>query len=142
VLTARAQLGSSLKEIDDLDSFGSANALNYKSALSDIQDLDYVKALTSLSQQQTTLQAAQQSFVKTAGLSCLTILIKYFLLSTLQRCDSVRDADSHLFHFFGIQSDDMRLQYAALIVPFPHNARITVFIQIDHFEKLPDHRFN
>jgi len=37
--------------------------------LSDIQDLDYVKALTSLSQQQTTLQAAQQSFVKTAGLS-------------------------------------------------------------------------
>lgn len=69
VLTARAQLGASLKEIDDLDSFGSANALNYKSALSDIQDLDYVKALTSLSQQQTTLQAAQQSFVKTAGLS-------------------------------------------------------------------------
>jgi len=69
VLTARAQLGASLKEIDDLDSFGSANSLNYKSALSDIQDLDYVKALTSLSQQQTTLQAAQQSFVKTAGLS-------------------------------------------------------------------------
>lgn len=74
VLTQRAQIGSSLKEIDDLDSVGSANSVYYKQSLSQIQDLDYAKAITSLSQQQTILQAAQQSFVKTANLSLFSYI--------------------------------------------------------------------
>jgi flagellar hook-associated protein 3 FlgL len=69
VLTTRAKFGTSLKEIDDLDSVGQNTGLNYKQQLSDIQDLDYVKAITELNQQQITLQAAQQSFVKVSSLS-------------------------------------------------------------------------
>ncbi len=69
VLTTRAKFGISLQEIDQLDSVGQNTGLTFKQQLSDIQDLDYAKALTDLNQQQVTLQAAQQSFVKTSSLS-------------------------------------------------------------------------
>ncbi|MDO8651511.1 MAG: flagellar hook-associated protein FlgL [Undibacterium sp.] len=69
VLTSRTQFGTSLKEIDDLDNVGDSTSLSYKQELSQIQDLDYAKAITELNQQQVTLQAAQQSFVKTSSLS-------------------------------------------------------------------------
>lgn len=74
VLTSRTQLGTSLKEIDDLDSVGDSNSLSYKQELSQIQDLDYAKAITELNQQQVTLQAAQQSFVKTSSLSLFSFI--------------------------------------------------------------------
>ena len=69
VLTVRASLGTRLQELDALDSAGADRDLQYTAMLSEIQDLDYAKALTQLSQQQTTLEAAQQSFVKTSNLS-------------------------------------------------------------------------
>ncbi|MFZ6744384.1 flagellar hook-associated protein FlgL [Undibacterium sp. JH2W] len=69
VLTVRAQLGTSLKEIDDLDSEGDAKGVAFKQDLSSLLDLDYAQAITQLNQQQVTLQAAQQSFVKTSNLS-------------------------------------------------------------------------
>ncbi|MFZ6658185.1 flagellar hook-associated protein FlgL [Undibacterium sp. TJN19] len=69
VLTVRAQLGTSLKELDDLDSEGDAKGIAYKQDISQLIDLDYAKAITELSQQTTTLQAAQQSFIKTSDLS-------------------------------------------------------------------------
>lgn len=69
VLTTRAKFGTSLQEIDELDSVGQSIGLNYKQQLSSLQDLDYAKAITELNQQQVTLQAAQQSFVKTSSLS-------------------------------------------------------------------------
>lgn len=69
VLTTRAKFGSSLQELSALDSAGDNTGLNYKQQLSDIQDLDFAKAITDLNQQQITLQAAQQSFVKTTSLS-------------------------------------------------------------------------
>lgn len=69
VLTTRAKFGTSLKELDELDSVGQSTGLSYKQQLSDLQDLDYAKAITELNQQQVTLQAAQQSFVKTSSLS-------------------------------------------------------------------------
>lgn len=69
VLTSRAMLGTSLKEIEDLDNGGEATGVMFKQTLSELQDLDYAKAITELNQQQTTLQAAQQSFVKTSTLS-------------------------------------------------------------------------
>ncbi len=74
VLTSRAQLGTSLQEIDSLDSEGSAKGVAYKQDLSSLLDLDYAKAITELNQQQTTLQAAQQSFVKTSQLSLFSYL--------------------------------------------------------------------
>ncbi len=69
VLTSRAAIGTSLKEIDGLNSAGDSIGLVYKQSLSEIQSLDYAKAITELNQQQVTLQAAQQSFVKTSSLS-------------------------------------------------------------------------
>ncbi len=69
VLTTRAKFGIGLQEIDELENVGQSTGLNYKQQLSDLQDLDFAKALTELNQQQITLQAAQQSFVKTSGLS-------------------------------------------------------------------------
>ena len=69
VLTVRASVGSRLQELDSLDSAGEDRNLQYSQILSELQDLDYTKAITQLSQQQLTLEAAQQSFVKTSGLS-------------------------------------------------------------------------
>ena len=74
ILTVRATIGSRLNSIDSLDSNGSDKDLQYSSTLSDLQDLDYTKAITELTQQQTTLTAAQQSFVKISGLSLFNYL--------------------------------------------------------------------
>lgn len=69
VLTVRASIGSRLKEIDTLDVSGSARGLYLEESLSDVQGLDYVKAITDLTQQKTMLDAAQQSFAKISGMS-------------------------------------------------------------------------
>lgn len=69
VLTVRAAGGARLQELDTLDSEGTDRGLQYAATLSSLQDLDYAKAITELTQQQVTLQAAQQSFVKVANLS-------------------------------------------------------------------------
>lgn len=74
VLTVRASVGSRLQEIDALDNAGEDRKLQYSQTLSELQDLDYAQALTQLSQQQLTLEAAQKSFVKTSGLSLFNFL--------------------------------------------------------------------
>ena len=73
-LTIRASGGARLQEIDSLDSEGADRGLQYATRLSNLQDLDYAKAVTELTQQQVTLQAAQQSFVKIANLSLFDYL--------------------------------------------------------------------
>lgn len=74
VLTVRASVGSRLQELTSLDTAGSNRDLQYSQTLSGLQDLDYAKAISQLSQQQQTLQAAQQSFVKISGLSLFNYL--------------------------------------------------------------------
>jgi flagellar hook-associated protein 3 FlgL len=74
VLTVRASVGARLQELDALDYAGEDRNLQYSQILSEMQDLDYTKALTQLSQQQITLEAAQQSFVKTSGLSLFNFI--------------------------------------------------------------------
>jgi flagellar hook-associated protein 3 FlgL len=74
VLTVRASIGSRLQELDALDSAGEDRHIQYSQILSDLQDLDYTKALTQLSQQQITLEAAQRSFVTISGLSLFNFL--------------------------------------------------------------------
>ena len=69
VLTVRASIGSRLKEIDNLDSIGEDLGVQYKATLSDLQDLDVVKAISMFTQQQMTLEAAQKSFKSISGLS-------------------------------------------------------------------------
>jgi len=69
VLTARASIGSGLKEIESLDSLGTDLDVQYAQTLAELQDLDYVKAITDLTKMDVSLKAAQQSFMKVSNLS-------------------------------------------------------------------------
>lgn len=73
-LTVRASLGTRLQEVERLDESGLDKELYYEQALSDLQDLDYVKALSDLSRQQVMLEAAQKTFVTVSGLSLFDML--------------------------------------------------------------------
>ncbi len=74
ILTVRAAVGARLKEIDSLDDAGEEKNIQFAQSLSDLQDLDYTKAISSLVQQQTILSAAQQSFVKVSSLSLFNFI--------------------------------------------------------------------
>lgn len=74
ILTVRAGTGSSMKEIESLDNLGADLNIQYAKTLSDLQDLDYVSAITDLMKQQTALQASQQSFMKVTSLSLFDFL--------------------------------------------------------------------
>jgi flagellar hook-associated protein 3 FlgL len=69
VINVRTSAGSRLKELDAVQNTGEDRALQYSQTLSRLQDVDYAKAAAELMQQQVSLQAAQQSYVKVAGLS-------------------------------------------------------------------------
>lgn len=69
VLSVRATVGTRLQEVDALDNLGSDLSLQYKQTLSQLQDVDYNKAISDLTMQQTNLQAAQKSFLKISGMS-------------------------------------------------------------------------
>lgn len=73
VLRVRASVGSRINEVQSLDSMGSQADIQYQSTISRLIDLDYAQASSTLAQKQTALQASQQAFVQTTGLS----LFKY-----------------------------------------------------------------
>ena len=74
VLDVRTQVGSRLAAIDDqVDSNGSF-ALAMQASLAEIEDLDYAEAISRLSAETTTLEAAQKSFVITQQLSLFNLL--------------------------------------------------------------------
>jgi flagellar hook-associated protein 3 FlgL len=73
-LTVRGSVGARLKELELLDDAGRDRDIQYQQVLSNLQDLDYIKAVTTLSQQKTTLDAAQMSFAKISGLSLFNYL--------------------------------------------------------------------
>ncbi len=74
VLTTRASLGVRLNELDALQTEGDNLGFQFKQSLSLLQDVDYNKAISDLTMQQTALQAAQQTFSKVAGLSMFNYL--------------------------------------------------------------------
>ena len=74
VLTARSRAGSKLNELDNLESAGQDLELQFKQTLSSLQDLDYAQAISDISKQQVILDAAQQTFIKTIGLSLFNLL--------------------------------------------------------------------
>lgn len=74
VLSIRASIGSRLKEVDALDSAGEDRNIQYAQSLSQLQDIDYAKTFSELTLQQTTLEAAQKSFVKISNLSLFNLL--------------------------------------------------------------------
>jgi len=69
VSTVRASLGTRLQELDALQSAGESLGVQYKQTLSQLQDVDLIKAISDLTQQKTSLEAAQKSFLAVSGLS-------------------------------------------------------------------------
>lgn len=74
VLDIRTQVGTRLTAIDNQLESNDSFELTIQSTLSGIEDLDYADALSRLSIQATTLEAAQQSFVRISGLSLFNYL--------------------------------------------------------------------
>lgn len=74
VLAVRSTLGLRLNEIDALQTTGDDLSLQFKQNLSALQDVDYNKAISDLTQQQMSLQAAQKSFTQISGLSLFNYL--------------------------------------------------------------------
>lgn len=74
VLTVNSSVGLRLQELDALQTAGDSLGLQFKQTLSQLQDLDYNKALSDLTQQQFTLQAAQKSFAKVSDLSLFSYI--------------------------------------------------------------------
>lgn len=70
---AQAGVGSHLQALDSLGESASALDIQYQQTLSDLQDLDYAKAISDFTRSQLSLEAAQKSYVQISGLS----LFKY-----------------------------------------------------------------
>ncbi len=74
ILTIQASVGARLNAIDLQKSVNDTNILQIQQTKSQIEDLDYASAVTSLNQQMTGLNAAQQTYVKVQGLSLFNYL--------------------------------------------------------------------
>ncbi len=74
VLNTRATLGLRLNEIDALQVTGENMSLQLKQTLSNLQDTNVTQAISDLTQQQTTLQAAQKTFTQVANLSMFSYM--------------------------------------------------------------------
>jgi flagellar hook-associated protein 3 FlgL len=73
-LTMRAEFGTRMNEIAAHETVSGAVVLEHQKRLSELQDVDYTEAATALMRQQTSTQAAQQSFAKIAKLSLFDYL--------------------------------------------------------------------
>ncbi len=74
VLDVRVAVGSRLGAIESQVDSNGAFKLNFRDTLASIEDLDYAEAISRLSLEATTLEAAQQSFIRTQGLSLFNYL--------------------------------------------------------------------
>ncbi|MBX3684763.1 MAG: flagellar hook-associated protein FlgL [Rhodocyclaceae bacterium] len=74
VLTKHAAIGSRMVELDSLTSISGDLDVQYASTLSRLVDVDYAQAISDLTQQQTYLQASQQSYLRVTGLSLFDYL--------------------------------------------------------------------
>jgi flagellar hook-associated protein 3 FlgL len=72
--TKRSNVGSRSNALDDETSLADDFKVQLSTMLSNIRDLDYASALTQLSQQQLGLQAAQQAYAQTQGLTLFRYL--------------------------------------------------------------------
>lgn len=74
VLTAQSSVGTRLNALDRQQGYNDDAVLNMKTVLSATEDLDYTEAITRLSQQTLSLQAAQQAFTQVKKLSLFNYL--------------------------------------------------------------------
>lgn len=69
VSTVRAELGTQLQELTALDTLGDDRALNLKSQMSDLIDVDWNSVISSYTMQQAALQASYKAFSDMQGMS-------------------------------------------------------------------------
>ena len=74
VSRVQATVGTRMLELDSLGEAASDLNLQYQTTLSGLQDLDYAKAISDFTMQQTYLEAAQKSFAQISGLSLFNYL--------------------------------------------------------------------
>src|SRR6267154_2777228 len=72
--TVRADIGGRLNSITTQLSVSGAQQIQLKTSISTLQSLDYASALTSLTEQSTTMNAAMQAYTLTQGLSLFKFL--------------------------------------------------------------------
>ncbi len=73
-IQARTSVGSRLNALDNQEEQHEKFILDFKTTLSEIEDIDYAEAISRFNQQNTALQAAQQSFAKVQNLSLFNYL--------------------------------------------------------------------
>ena len=74
VLRVRSAIGTRLREVDDTQSSQADLVLQHQTTVSQLRDLDYAKAISDLTRQQLTYEAAMQSFVRVQELSLFNFL--------------------------------------------------------------------
>jgi len=74
VSRVQASVGTRMRELDSLGSTSSDLDIQYQQSLSKLQDLDFAKAISEFTLQQTYLEAAQKSFAQISGLSLFQYL--------------------------------------------------------------------
>ena len=74
VSNVRAQVGTRLQAIDTASNFRDTEAVDLQGLISNVRDVDYASAVSQLSQQSTSLQAAQAAYSKIAKLSLFDYL--------------------------------------------------------------------
>ena len=74
VVSVRAEVGTRLQAIDTATEFRDSEEVDLQELISDIRDVDYASAISTLNQQYTSLQAAQAAYSKVAQLSLFDYL--------------------------------------------------------------------
>lgn len=74
IVTVRASVGTRLNVLDRQETINSDAILNTRTILSNTEDLDYAEAITKLTQQSASVQAAQQTFAQVKKLSLFNYL--------------------------------------------------------------------
>lgn len=74
ILDVRTQVGSRLAAVDSQETSNADLELTLQTTLAGLEDLDYAEALSRLTIQSTTLEAAQQTFIRTQSLSLFNYL--------------------------------------------------------------------
>lgn len=69
ILTVRAGVGARMKEVEAVQGMREDLTIQFQASISRLQDVDYAQAISDLTLQQTHLEAAQKSFVKTQSLT-------------------------------------------------------------------------
>lgn len=74
ISTVRTSIGSRMREIDALQQTGEDLNVQYKAKLSELQDVDFNKAVSDLNLQQASLTAAQKTYKQVSDLSLFNYL--------------------------------------------------------------------